>query len=161
MGPQGWAPPLRAELLNWLARFADLVRLDVEDGAGTAQDLAAARAARPALQRRIADFCDDADPLVREAALAAVALPLADPVLASAVPRYGRAIREVLAESADSSYRWIARERLTAWGEDVAGLVAAEDGRHPPAGCAVGCDGPVIGGSRRGTVWRPSPPENL
>lgn len=40
---------LRAELLNWLASFADIARLDVEDGVGTAQNLAAARAARPIL----------------------------------------------------------------------------------------------------------------
>ncbi|MFJ5828401.1 hypothetical protein [Streptomyces sp. NPDC093089] len=122
--------PLRAELLNWLASFADIARLDVEDGAGTAQDLAAARAARPVLHDRIADFCDADDPLVREAALAATALLLAAPALASSVPRYAPAVREVLAVSADSYHRWIARERLAAWGEDVTGLVAAEEERR-------------------------------
>ncbi|WP_030580744.1 hypothetical protein [Streptomyces anulatus] len=121
---------LRAELLNWLASFADITRLDVEDGVGTAQDLAAARAARPILHDRIADFCDDDDPLVREAALAATALLLADPALTSSVPRYAPAIREVLAVSADSYYRWIARERLAAWGEDVTDLVTAEEERR-------------------------------
>ncbi|MEU0449005.1 hypothetical protein [Streptomyces tendae] len=121
---------LRAELLNWLASFADIARLDVEDGVGTAQDLAAARSVRPILHDRIADFCDDADPLVREAALAATALLLADPALASSVPRYAPAVREVLAVSADSYYRWIARERLAAWGEDVTGLVTAEKERR-------------------------------
>ncbi|MGW3163460.1 hypothetical protein ACWC9Q_11330 [Streptomyces sp. NPDC001142] len=120
---------LRAELLNWLASFADVARLDVEDGVGTAQDLAAARAARPILHDRIADFCDDDDPLVRDAALAATALLLADPALASSVPRYAPAVREVLAVSADSHYRWIARERLAAW-EDVTGLVTAEKERR-------------------------------
>ncbi|MFG2776026.1 hypothetical protein [Streptomyces sp. NPDC048350] len=65
--------PLRAELLNWLASFADIARLDVEDGVGTAQDLAAARAARPVLHDRIADFCENDDPQVRDAALAATA----------------------------------------------------------------------------------------
>ncbi|MFF6871360.1 hypothetical protein [Streptomyces sp. NPDC012450] len=122
--------PLRAELLNWLASFADIARLDVEDGVGTARDLAAARAARPALHDRVADFCDADDPLVREAALAATALLLADPALAPSVPWYAPAVREVLAVSADSSYRWIARERLAAWGEDVTGLVAAEEERR-------------------------------
>ncbi|MFE7381414.1 hypothetical protein ACFU9F_13710 [Streptomyces zhihengii] len=121
---------LRAELLNWLASFADIARLDVEDGVGAAQDLAAARAARPALHDRIVDFCDDDDPLVREAALAASALLSAAPSLASSVPRYAPAVREVLAESADSYYRWIARERLAAWGEDVTGLVTAEEERR-------------------------------
>jgi hypothetical protein len=121
---------LRAELLNWLASFADIARLDVEDGVGTTQDLAAARAARPILHDHIADFCDDDEPLVREAALAATALLLADPALASSVPRYAPAVREVLAVSADSYYRWIARERLAAWGKDVTGLVTAEDERR-------------------------------
>ncbi|MGE7391457.1 hypothetical protein ACQKM2_38905 [Streptomyces sp. NPDC004126] len=121
---------LRAELLNWLASFADIARLDVEDGVGTAQDLAAARAARPILHDRIADFCDADDPAVREAALTATALLLADPALASSAPRYAPAVREILAVSADSYYRLIARERLAAWGEDVTGLVAAEEERR-------------------------------
>ncbi|MEU6294377.1 hypothetical protein [Streptomyces erythrochromogenes] len=121
---------LRVELLNWLASFADIARQDVEHGIGTVQDLAAARAARPVLHDRTADFCDDDDPLVREAALAATALLLADPALASSVPRYAPAVREVLAGSADSYYRWIARERLAAWGEDVTGLIAAEEERR-------------------------------
>lgn len=63
---------------------------------------------------------------MREAALAATALLLADPALAPAVPRYAPAVRAVLAVSVDSYYRWIARERLAAWGEDIAGLLAAE-----------------------------------
>lgn len=121
---------LRAELLNWLALFADIARLDVEGGVDTAQNLAAARTARPTLHDRIADFCDDDDPLVKEAALAATALLLADPALASSVPRYAPAVREVLAVSADSYYRWIAQERLAAWGEDVTSLVTAEEERR-------------------------------
>ncbi|MFE5677796.1 hypothetical protein ACFQ8K_07850 [Streptomyces erythrochromogenes] len=121
---------LRAELLNWLASFADIARLDVEDGMGTAQALAAARATRPALHVRIADFCDDDDLRVREAALATTALLLADPAIASSVPRYAPAVRKVLAVSADSYYRWIARERLAAWGEDATGLIAAEEERQ-------------------------------
>ncbi|MFR9796454.1 hypothetical protein ACL02U_11195 [Streptomyces sp. MS06] len=121
---------LRAELLNWLASFADIARMDIEDGVGTVQDLAAVRAARPILHDRIARFCDDDDPLVREAALAATALLLTDPALASSVPRYAPDVREVLAVSADSYYRWIARERLAAWGEDVTSLVTAEEERR-------------------------------
>ncbi|MGW1193564.1 hypothetical protein [Streptomyces sp. NPDC002559] len=129
-GSRAGLRPLRAELLNWLASFADIARLDAEDGVGTAQDLAAARAARPILHDRIAGFCDDDDPQVREAALAATALLLDDPALASSVPRYAPAVHEVLAVSADSYYRWIARERLAAWGEDVTGLVTAEEERR-------------------------------
>ncbi|MFC7974799.1 hypothetical protein ACFUT3_06115 [Streptomyces cinereoruber] len=130
--------PLRAELLNWLASFADLTRQEaspggrpgVENGVGTARDTAAAHAVRPVLHDHVAGFRDADDPRVREAALAAIALLLDAPALAPSVPRYAPAVRTVLAASADSSYRWIARERLAAWGEDVTGLVAAEEERR-------------------------------
>ncbi|MFF0390006.1 hypothetical protein ACFYS8_15155 [Kitasatospora sp. NPDC004615] len=119
--------PLRAELLNWLASFADVARLDPEDGAGAPQDLAAARAVRPTLHTRVAAFCEDDDPQVREAAVAATALLLADPALAASILRYAPVVRDVLARSADSYYRWIARERLETWGEDIADLTTAEE----------------------------------
>jgi hypothetical protein len=122
--------PLRAELLNWVAAFADVARLDATERLGAPQDLAAARAARPALHSQIAPFCEDDDPRVREAAVAATALLLADPLLASSIPRHAPFVRNVLATSADSYYRWIARERLAAWGEDVEGLIVAEDERR-------------------------------
>ncbi|MFE2163679.1 hypothetical protein ACFXB3_01130 [Streptomyces sp. NPDC059447] len=50
----------------------------------------------------IANFCDDEDLRVREAALATTALLLADPALASSVPGYAPAVRKVLAVSVDS-----------------------------------------------------------
>ncbi|WP_329491772.1 hypothetical protein OG618_35690 [Kitasatospora sp. NBC_01246] len=118
--------PVRVDLLNWLASFADVARLGAEDGAGAPQDLAAARAARPTLHTHVAAFCEDDDPQVREAAVAATALLLADPALASSTPRYVPVVREVLARSADSYYRWIARERLESWGEDTTVLITAE-----------------------------------
>ncbi|MFF4384436.1 hypothetical protein [Kitasatospora sp. NPDC001547] len=122
--------PLRAELLNWLATFADVARRPAEEGVGAAQDLAAARAVRPALHTRVAGFCQGDDPQVKEAAVAAVALLLADPALAPSVAHHVPAVRSVLAESANSYYRWIARDRLRAWGQDVAVLLTAEeDGR--------------------------------
>ncbi|MEL5954782.1 hypothetical protein AADR41_08380 [Streptomyces sp. CLV115] len=152
---------LRAELLNWLASFADIARLEVEDGVGRAQDLAAARAARPILHDRIADFCDADDPLVREAALAATALLLADPALASSVPRYAPAVREVLAVSADSCYRWIARERLAAWGEDVTGLVTAEEERRAALDRAHAlADDPFGQDQERAIRWLEEQPED-
>ncbi|MFJ4342150.1 hypothetical protein [Streptomyces sp. NPDC088915] len=155
---------LRAELLNWLASFADIARLDVEDvedGVGTARDPAAARAARPVLHDRVADFCDDDDPLVREAALAATALLLADPALASSAPRYAPAVRQVLAVSADSSYRWIARERLAAWGEDVTGLVTAEEERRAALDQARElADDPFAEGQGQAIRWLEEQPED-
>ncbi|MFD9848006.1 hypothetical protein [Streptomyces parvus] len=152
---------LRAELLNWLASFADIARMDVEDGVGTVQDLAAARAARPILHDRIARFCDDDDPLVREAALAATALLLADPALASSVPRYAPAVREVLAVSADLYYRWIARERLAAWGEDVTSLVTAEEERRAALDRAhVLAEDPFGEGQEQAIRWLEEQPED-
>lgn len=118
--------PLRAELLNWLASFADLARLDGKD-VGAPQHLAAARAVRLTLYTRVAALCQDDDPRVREAAVAATALLLAEPALASSAPQFAPTVRKVLATSADSYYRWIARERLETWGEDTAALVDAED----------------------------------
>ncbi|MGW5094820.1 hypothetical protein ACWEQ1_12105 [Streptomyces nodosus] len=152
---------LRAELLNWLAWFADIARLDVEDGVGTARDLAAARAARPVLQGRIADFCEDDDPQVREAALAATALLPADPALASSVPRYAPAVRAVLAVSVDSYHRWIARERLAAWGEDVTGLVAAEEEHRAALDRARDlADDPFGEGREQAIRWLEEQPED-
>ncbi|MBD0706865.1 hypothetical protein BU197_00050 [Streptomyces sp. CBMA291] len=137
---------LRAELLDWLASFADIARLEADAGAGAgtgaeaARDpLTAAHTARRVLHDRVAAFCEDPDPQVREAALATVALLLADPALASYAPRYAPAVRTVLAVSADSYYRWIARERLTAWGEDD-GAPGGEDRKQPtghPGGTAA------------------------
>lgn len=153
--------PLRAELLNWLASFADIARLDIEDGVGAARDLAAARAARPVLHDCIADFCDADDPLVREAALAATALLLADPCLVSSVPRYAPAVRAVLAVSADSYYRWIARERLAAWGESVTGLVAAEEEHRAALDRAHAlADDPFGEGQEQAIRWLEAQPED-
>ncbi|WP_308370106.1 hypothetical protein [Streptomyces sp. McG3] len=153
--------PLRAELLNWLTSFADITRLDVKDGTGAAQDLTAARAARPVLHARIAEFCDADDPLVREAALAATALLLADPALAPAVPRYAPAVRTVLAVSADSYYRWIARERLAAWGEDVTSLVAAEREQRAALNRAHAlADDPFGEGQEQAIHWLEEQPED-
>ncbi|WP_327379675.1 hypothetical protein [Streptomyces sp. NBC_01212] len=153
--------PLRAELLNWLASFADIARLDVEDGVGAAQDLAAARAARPVLHNRIAEFCEDDDRLVKEAALAATALLLADPALTSSVPRYAPAVRTILAVSADSYYRWIARERLVAWGEDVTGLLAAEREHRAALDRAHAlADDPFGEGQEQAIRWLKEQPED-
>lgn len=153
--------PLRAELLNWLASFADIARLDVEDGVGAARDLAAGRAVRPVLHARIADFCDDDDPHVREAALAATALLLADPTLAASMPRYAPAIRTVLAVSVDSYYRWIARERLAAWGEDITDLVAAEDEHRAALNRAHAlADNPFEEGQEQASHWLKEQPED-
>ncbi|WP_435191553.1 hypothetical protein [Streptomyces sp. bgisy126] len=153
--------PLRAELLSWLASFADTARLETEDGAGAARDLAAARAVRPVLHGLVADFRDDDDPRVGEAALAATALLLADPDLAPSAPRYAPAVRAVLAVSADSYHRWIARERLAAWGEDVTGLVAAEEERRAALDRARDlADDPFAEGQGEAIRWLAEQPED-
>ncbi|MEK2493612.1 hypothetical protein WN990_29075 [Kitasatospora purpeofusca] len=153
--------PLRAELLNWLASFADVARLDTEDGVGAPQDLAAARAARPTLHARVAAFCEDDDPQVREAAVAATALLLADPALAASIPRYVPVVRDVLARSADSYYRWIARERLEAWGEDTSGLITAEAEHRAAADRARAvADDPFDEGQGQAIRWLAEQPED-
>ncbi|MFE1230279.1 hypothetical protein [Streptomyces sp. NPDC058745] len=161
-----WEPrpsrrPLRAELLNWLAAFADITRRDAEDDADTLQDLAAARAARRLLHDRIANFCEDDHPQVKEAALAATALLLADPILASSAPHYAPAVRTVLAASVDSYYRWIARERLAAWGEDITDLVAAEKEHRADMDRAHAlADNPFGAGQNQAIRWLENQPED-
>ncbi|MFD4659665.1 hypothetical protein ACFWP2_29020 [Kitasatospora sp. NPDC058444] len=146
--------PLRAELLNWLASFADVARRPAEEGVGAAQDLAAARAVRPTLHARIVGFCQDDDPQVKEAAVAAVALLLADPVLAPSVPHHAPAVWSVLAESANSYYRWIARDRLTAWGEDVAvPLTTEEDDRNARSEASAVAENPFDEGQIQAIHW--------
>ncbi|MET9403556.1 hypothetical protein [Kitasatospora sp. NPDC002965] len=153
--------PLRAELLNWLASFADIARLDAEDGVGAPQDLAAARATRPTLHSHVAVFCEDDDPRVREAAVAATALLLADPALAALTPRYAPVVRDVLAQSADSYYRWIARERLESWGEDTAVLVTAEEEHRAAADRAHAlADDPFDEGQGQAIRWLAEQPED-
>ncbi len=153
--------PLRAELLNWLASFADVARLDPQDGAGAPRDLAAARAARPTLHARVAVFCGDDDPQVREAAVAATALLLADPALAASIPRHAPVVRDVLARSADSYYRWIARERLATWGEDIADLITAEEEHRTAADRAHKlANNPFDEGQGQAVRWLAEQPED-
>ncbi|MEV7928521.1 hypothetical protein [Kitasatospora sp. NPDC088779] len=152
---------LRAELLNWLASFADVTRLDAENSVGAPQDLAAARAARPTLHTYVAVFCEDDDPQVREAAVAATALLLADPALAASIPHYAPAVRDVLARSTDSYYRWIARERLETWGEDIADLITAEEEhRAATAQAHELADDPFDEGQEQAIRWLAEQPED-
>ncbi|MFD8757317.1 hypothetical protein ACFV0O_41055 [Kitasatospora sp. NPDC059577] len=119
--------PLRAELLNWLGRFADTVSCPSYEGPGASGHVAASQAVRLALHADIAVFLDDADPSVREAALAAAALLLAAPELVHHIPATAPAVRRILAVSANSRYRWIARRCLQAWGQDIDDLTAKEE----------------------------------
>ncbi|MGW2874324.1 hypothetical protein [Kitasatospora sp. NPDC001225] len=153
--------PLRAELLNWLASFADVARHDVQDGVGTPQDLAAARTVRPRLHARVTPYYEDRDPRVREAAVAATAVLLADPALAAAIPQHAPAVRDVLTSSADSYYRWIARDRLKAWGNDTAGLSAREEEHHAAVSQASAlAEGPFEEGQGQAIRWLAEQPED-
>ncbi|MFD5922695.1 hypothetical protein ACFVYP_39220 [Kitasatospora sp. NPDC058201] len=121
---------LRAELLDWLCWFADTASYPPEDGPGVAGDIVASQAVRPAVYADVAAFFDDPDVRVREAALAAAGLLLAAPSLAHRIPQIAPAVRRVLAASADSRHRWIARHCLQAWGEDIGELLAEEEERR-------------------------------
>ncbi|MFF7453303.1 hypothetical protein [Kitasatospora sp. NPDC008115] len=152
---------LRAELLNWLVSFADVARLDAEDGAGAPQDLAAARAVRPTLHTHVAVFCEDDDPQVREAAIAATALLLADPTLAASIPCHVPVVHDVLARSADSYYRWIVRERLESWGEDTAVLITEEEECRAAVDRAHAlADDPFDEGQEQAIQWLAEQPED-
>ncbi|MFD8483631.1 hypothetical protein [Kitasatospora sp. NPDC059673] len=119
--------PLCAELLDWLGWFADTASYPPEDGPGAAEDIVASQAVRPAVYADVAAFFDDPDLRVREAAFAAAGLLLAAPELAHHIPQVAPAVRRVLAASADSRHRWIARHCLQTWGEDVGELLAEEE----------------------------------
>ncbi|MFC5957055.1 hypothetical protein ACFP51_22030 [Streptomyces pratens] len=98
---------------------------------------------------------------MREAALAATALLLADPALASSVPRYAPTARAVLAMSTDSYYRWIARERLAAWGENITDLVAAEEEHRAALDRAHAlADDPFGEGQEQAIRWLEEQPED-
>ncbi|GAA2752982.1 hypothetical protein GCM10010440_71130 [Kitasatospora cinereorecta] len=121
---------LRAELLDWLGWFADTASYAPEDGPGAAEDIVASQAVRPAVYADVSAFFDNPDLRVREAALAAAGLLLAAPELAHRIPQIAPAVYQVLAASADSRHRSIARHCLQAWGEDISELLAEEEERR-------------------------------
>jgi hypothetical protein len=70
--------PVRAALLEWLGNLADDATSD-EDGPGEPADVAAVRAVLPLIYEAARPHLVDADPLIREAAVHAVAMTLAAP----------------------------------------------------------------------------------
>ncbi|WP_219516803.1 hypothetical protein [Nonomuraea ceibae] len=121
---------MRQALLDWLGSIADEVGNDAEATwlrAGfspeESPEFMAVRAIRPAPFQAVAAFFQDANLIVREAAIAA-AIPLLDaPELTGHQADLAPIVRGVLAASSNRVYRHIALCGLGTWGEETASLV--------------------------------------
>ncbi|WEH41251.1 hypothetical protein [Streptomyces sp. AM 2-1-1] len=124
--------PLRAAMLDWLESVARAVGDDAEairERFGFSWDPASLRirALRPALFRAVSPFLHDLDPAVHEAAIAAAVSLLDAPELVRYRTTLVPLVREVLAASAERSYRSVAVGGLRAWGKDTADPQAVEN----------------------------------
>lgn len=107
--------PMRAALLQWLGDLADDATLD-EDGPGEPDDVAAVRAILPLVYEAAQPFIDDADLLIREAAVHAAAMTLTAPELAVHIPKLVPRVRSTLSTSECRRYRYLAERCLVTWG---------------------------------------------
>ncbi|WP_214325299.1 hypothetical protein [Nonomuraea sediminis] len=122
--------PLRQALLDWLGSIADEVGIDAEAtwlrsgfSPEESPEFTAVRVIRPALFQTVSAFFQDANPIVREAAIAA-AIPLLDaPELTGHQADLAPFVRSVLATTSNRVYRHIAVRGLGAWGQETASLV--------------------------------------
>lgn len=122
--------PLRAKLLAWLSTLIDSVgdvrEREFIDLAGYSpleypdSTFRKIREIRPQIFIGVAACLEDQDPVVREEALAAAALCVEAPELASYRQALGPSIREVLAVSPNPTYRRWAVKAIEAWGENDA-----------------------------------------
>jgi hypothetical protein len=106
--------PMRAALLEWLGGLADDATFD-EDGPGEPADVAAVRAVLPLIYEAARPYLVDVDPLIREAAVHAVAMTLASPELAVHIPHVVPLVR-ALCTSENRGYRHLAQRCLVTWG---------------------------------------------
>lgn len=149
-GEEGQWYPLRQALLDWLGSITDEVGNDAEATLlrlGFSPEEYPAftelRAIRPMLFHTVSTFFQDANPTVREAALAA-AVPLLDaPELTHHQAGLAPLVHSVLATSSNRVYRAIAVDGLGAWGEETASLGGQADlGGAPWAAGRFGGDPP-------------------
>jgi hypothetical protein len=125
--------PLRASLLEWIGEIAESVGYhDEPEPAPDPEcvdpaDLAACRAARPAIYPPVAALLVDADPATREAALGAVGRLLKAPELRARIPDAAARLRGILASSSDRRERAATVLTLAAWGQDTSGLLTDPD----------------------------------
>lgn len=132
--PVGRQKQVRAALLGWLESVANAVGnkaeatmaqlgLRLERSSVSVQ----VRALRPALFRVVSAFLHYPDTAVQEAAIAAAVSLLDDPKLVQHRSVLTPLVRDVLATSADRSYRFVAARGLNAWGQGVGPLPARQD----------------------------------
>ncbi|MFF9496556.1 hypothetical protein [Streptomyces flaveolus] len=106
--------PLRAALLEWLGDLADDATSD-EDGPGEPADVAAVRTVLPLIYEAAQPYLADADPLIREAAVHAVAMTVSAPELAMHIPQVAPLVH-ALTTSEKRGYRYLAQRCLVTWG---------------------------------------------
>ncbi|WP_051969461.1 hypothetical protein [Kitasatospora azatica] len=123
--------PLRAALLEWLGEIAESVGhhddREQDPEYPDPADLAACRAARPAIHQAVAPYLADPDPVVREAAVGAVGHLLKAPELRDRIPDAARRLRTILAASGDRRERAAAVLTLVAWAQDTGDLLTDPD----------------------------------
>lgn len=113
---------MRAALLDWLGSVANTVGNEAEATMarfGLRLESPAylqVRALRPALFGAVSAFLHDPDTAVQEAAIAAAVSLLDDPELVRHRSALTPLVHNVLATSAETSYRAIAARGLNAWG---------------------------------------------
>lgn len=130
--------PMRAALLEWLGDLADDATYD-EDGPGEPDDVAAVHAILPLIYEAARPYLFDANLLVREAAVHAVAMTLAAPELAVHIPKVVPLVRSTLSTSDYRGYRYLAKRCLVTWGAEPGPLPdprisGPESVDHPTAG---------------------------
>ncbi|MGW3111675.1 hypothetical protein [Streptomyces sp. SID4982] len=107
--------PLRVGLLNWLGSTA--WDANEESAAGYAKDVEAFHGLRQSLYAAVQPFFTDADPDIRDAALAAALPLLASPELAHHAEGLRAHVRGLAADS--DPHRRRAMDALASWGEDI------------------------------------------
>ncbi|SNS19165.1 hypothetical protein SAMN05216252_10415 [Actinacidiphila glaucinigra] len=128
--------PLRAALLEWLGELAESAAYEddgedqEDDGEEWAEEIAAieaCRAVRPQLFDAVAPWLDDADGIVREAALGAVTHLLRAPELADRIPAAAERLERIARGDGDRRERAGALLSLGSWGRDTGGLLTDAD----------------------------------
>ncbi|MFG2846388.1 HEAT repeat domain-containing protein [Kitasatospora sp. NPDC048296] len=123
--------PLRAALLEWLGEIAESVGYyddrEQEPEYDDPADIAACRAARPAIHQAVAPYLADPDSVVREAAVGAAGHLLMTPELRDRIPDAAERLRTILTTSGDRRERAAAVLTLVARAQDTSDLLADQD----------------------------------
>ncbi len=123
--------PLRAALLDWLGEIAESVGYyddrEQEPEYDDLADIAACRAARPAIHQAVSPYLADPDSVVREAAVGATGHLLKAPELRDRIPDAAERLRTILTTTGDRRERAAAVLTLVAWAQDTGDLLTDPD----------------------------------